>query len=337
MPEAAPDVVGVALGTSAAHVPAGMAVAQAGPSLPTNFGWCASALPRAIARSGADVAFAPAYTAPLWGRTPLVATLHDVSYARRPEWYPNQMSPARQWFYRRSAVRSATIITDSEFSRAEITAAYGIPAAKIVVIPLGVTPGFLHVTRVLRPDDVVILHVGDLHPRRNLAMLLDVVLALRRDPHLSVRPRLVLLGVDRGVADGLRAQAASDPEALHLASDVDDATLLEWYSRASVFAYPSRYEGFGLPVLEAMAAGVPVVASAAASVPEVVGEAGLLCDPDDGRAWRDGVMAVLTNPTRAAAMAAAGRTRAADFTWARTAARTATVFRDAARLRASGS
>jgi alpha-1,3-rhamnosyl/mannosyltransferase len=144
----------------------------------------------------------------------------------------------------------------------------------------------------------------------------------------------VLVGVDRGDGAALSRQAAADPTALHLAGTVDEVALGEWYRRAWVLAYPSRYEGFGLPVLEAMAAGVPVVASTAASVPEVVGDAGLLCDPEEARAWRAALASVLSDSARAATLSAAGRARAGAFTWARTAAQTAEVFREAARVRA---
>ena len=102
--------------------------------------------------------------------------------------------------------------------------------------------------------------------------------------------------------------------------------MIEWYRRAAVFAYPSRYEGFGLPVLEAMASGVPVVASNAASLPEVVGDAGLLVDPLDARAWSEALAACCRSPARAAALRDAGLRRAARFTWAHTAALTLDAY-----------
>ena len=135
MREAEPDVHGIAVGGDPALALAlGVRHQPSGWSVPTNPGWCAWALPRAAGRARADVFHAPAYTAPLWGARPLVVTLHDVSYERHPEWYPHQSDPLRRAFYRHSALRADRIITDSQFSRQEISAAYGIPAARIAVV-----------------------------------------------------------------------------------------------------------------------------------------------------------------------------------------------------------
>lgn len=333
MPAVAPDVRGLAIGGSSdvAHA-LGLEPHAVRHGVPTNLGWSAWALPRAIQRVAPDVVHAPAYTAPLWGARPLVLTIHDVSYARHPEWYPHESDPLRRAFYARSARRADLVLTVSTFSRQEIVAAYGLDAARIVVVPLGVSSTFAPDPSVAR--EPVVLHVGDLHTRRNLSRLLDVVLDLRaHEPALSTL-RLVLIGTDRGQWASLQAQAAASgaPAAVSLEHGVDDAALCKWYRRASVFAYPSRYEGFGLPLLEAMACGTPVVASRAASIPEVVGTAGILVDPDDTRAWREALAAVLLTPTTASAMGEAGIAHAATFTWARTALATADVYRRAAGL-----
>src|SRR5690606_7361374 len=140
---------------------------------------------RGARRVGADVLHAPAYTAPLWGTPPVVLTIHDVSYARHPDWYPARLDPLRRQFFRLSAVRAARIVTDSEFSKREILAAYGIPAERIRVVPLGVAaifgPG-------APPDPTrpYVLHVGELHARRNLPAILEAVVRCRASvPALS--------------------------------------------------------------------------------------------------------------------------------------------------------
>jgi len=330
MPAVAPDIHGVVIGGAAGPAHAlGLDHHAAHPGLPTNLGWSAWALPRAIRRVAPDVLHAPAYTAPLWGRCPVVLTVHDVSYARHPEWYPHESDPLRRAFYARSARRADLVLTDSTFSQQEIVAAYGLDPARIIVVPLGVSPAFTPDPRVAR--EPVVLHVGDLHTRRNLSRLLEVVLDLRAHESALSALRLVLIGTDRGQWASLQAQAvaAGAPEAVTLEHGVDDEALCAWYRRASVFAYPSRYEGFGLPLLEAMACGTPVVASRAASIPEVVGTAGMLVDPDDTSAWREALAAVLLTPSTAAALGEAGPTHAATFTWARTAAATAAVYRRA--------
>jgi glycosyltransferase involved in cell wall biosynthesis len=328
------DVQAIAVGApSDAAVPPGIDRGAAGPSLPTNVGWSLTGLPVGIWRAAPDVVHAPAYTAPLWGRRPLVVTIHDVSYARHPEWYPYASDPARQAFYRASARRADRIITDSAFSRDEIVAAYGIDRARIDVVPLGVNPRFTPHDSIER--EPVVLHVGDLHPRRNLSMLLDVVLALRQTSRECGSLRLVLAGTDRGLLQSLLDQARDDGEALLHVGTPGDAELLHWYRRAAVFAYPSRYEGFGLPLLEAMACGTPAVASTSGSLPEVGGDATLTADADDPTAWREAIQSIVTNEDLARALSSKGRSRSSAFTWDATARATVAVYRRALQDRRS--
>jgi alpha-1,3-rhamnosyl/mannosyltransferase len=251
-------------------------------------------------------------------------TIHDVSYARRPDWYPYQRDPIRRGFYRASARRANRILTDSAFSRDEIVAAYQIDPARIDVVPLGVSSEFSPNRAVTREQFV--LHVGDLHPRRNLPLLLDVVMALRRSEPECSRLRLILAGTDRGVLADLRRQASPSPDALGFVGRPDDSGLLDLYRRAAVFACPSRYEGFGLPLLEAMACGTPVVAAAAGSLPEIVGDAAPLLSPDDQGSWRGTIRRILTEPGYGADISTRARVRAGSFTWERTARETLACY-----------
>lgn len=311
---------------------------DAAASLPTNLGRSCTGLPRAARSARLDVFHAPAYTAPPWGVHPLVLTIHDVSYARHSEWYPYRRDPLRRAFYRAGARAADVIVTDSDFSRREIVAAYGIPAERIRVVPLGVNGAFRPAvdgaasrrSALAAAAAPTILHVGDLHPRRNIGVLIDAVARLRAGYPELASLTLTLLGRDAGDAAPLRARALAagldTPGAVRFVEDADDEALIEWYRRAAVFAYPSRYEGFGLPALEAMASGVPVVASTAASLPEVVGDAGILVDPLDARAWSEALAAVLLSPERAAALTDAGLRRAARFSWTHTAALTLDAY-----------
>jgi glycosyltransferase involved in cell wall biosynthesis len=324
------DVRIVAAGATAG-LPSGVRARAARPSLPTNLGWCATGLPLS-ARGQGDVFHAPAYTAPLWGARPLVLTIHDVSYARRPEWYPYRLGPVRRAFYRHSARRADWILTDSEFSRGEIEAAYRIPRDRIAVVPLGVDAQFAPRTphSAPRTSHCYVLHVGDLHPRRQLGMVLDLVLHLRtQEAWRSLG--LVLVGRDLGDAGALlsRARDAGHPDAVVHHTDLSERALVETYQHARALVYPSRYEGFGLPALEAMACGIPVLAADAGALPEIVGDAGVLLPADDARAWAEALAAVLGDDARASRMAAAGLARASQFRWSRTAAATVDVYRHA--------
>jgi glycosyltransferase involved in cell wall biosynthesis len=300
---------------------------------PTNAGWTLVGLPRAASRARVDVLHAPAYTAPFWCGVPVVLTLHDVSYARQPEWYPYRRDWLRRVYYRGSAHAAAHVITDSAFSAAEITAAYGIPASRISVVPLGVDAAFAHHADAgeLPPtvNEPYVLHVGDLHERRNLAVLVDAVLEARRHFGGAAALSLVLAGVDRGIGAGLCAIAAEAgmADAVTLLGSVSESRLHALYRRATALVYPSLYEGFGLPVLEAMASGTPVLASRAASIPEVLGDAGVLLDPLDANAWTEALITVVNDEALRRRMSSDGLARAATFTWERTARATLAVYR----------
>jgi len=294
-------------------------------------------LPWAARRGRVDVIHAPAYTSPFWAPAPVVLTIHDVSYERHPEWYPYRRDFLRRAFYRRSAMSAAHIITVSEFSASEIRAAYGLPANRITVIPHGIDPATIHGgVGVPLPGGVsepFLLHVGDLHERRNLSVVVDALAAARRREGLADLI-LVLAGVDRGHAAALlgraRANGAWPGDAIRVVGPVSEAELGALYRRARALTYPSLYEGFGLPVLEAMAAGTPVLASRAASIPEVLGDAGVLLDPHDVSAWTESIVRVAGDDAWHRRLAAAGRERAAAFTWARAAQRTLDVYRQVA-------
>jgi glycosyltransferase involved in cell wall biosynthesis len=303
---------------------------------PTNLGWTLVGLPAAAARAGVNLIHAPAYTAPFLSRIPIVVTIHDVSYERHPEWYPYRRDWLRRAFYRRSAKAAAQVLTDSDFSAAEIVAAYGIQADRIAVAPLGVC-GFGPADPEIAVDlpagltTPFLLHVGDLHERRNLPMLVDALLEARRHFGAVAAVSLVLAGVDRGVGDGLcaMATAAGMPDAVVRLGIVEDERLQTLYRAATALVYPSLYEGFGLPVLEAMASGTPVIASEAASIPEVLGDAGILLSPTDASVWTQAIIKVMNDETLRTGMRSAGLARAATFTWDRTARLTWGAYRRA--------
>jgi glycosyltransferase involved in cell wall biosynthesis len=328
-----PSLTVVAVGPRAgSSIPKGVETFPAASSLPTNAGWMMTGLPRAARRARLDLFHAPSYTAPIGGPRPLVVTIHDVSYERHPEWYPYKRDPLRRAMYRRSAQRADRILTDSEFSRREIVEAYGLDPKTIDVVPLAAGRTF-SAGPALPLDSswpsCFLLHVGDLHERRNLPMVARVLARLRqRNPGRSACG-LIVAGVDRGVGAELAkvsAEAGGAP-LVTFAGPASESTLLALYRSAAALVYPSRYEGFGLPLLEAMSCGAPVIAANRSSLPEVAGDAGVLLDPDDEPGWLDAIERVLDDEDHRARLIQAGLARAATFSWERTARETAAVYR----------
>ena len=321
-------------GPGGAAIPSGVGFCEESAHPPTNAGWTLVGLPRAAARARVDLIHAPAYTAPFWAGVPVVLTIHDVSYARHPEWYPYRRDWMRRTFYRRSARAAAHIVTDSEFSATEIAAAYRIASDRISVVPLGVTQHFGAGDGVVAhdlPTEVVppfLLHVGDLHERRNLGVIVEALFEARR--HFGSAPglSLVLAGVDRGVGEALCALAEENGarDAVVRLGPVSEPLLRTLYQCATAFVYPSLYEGFGLPLLEAMASGTPVIASRAASIPEVVGDAGVLVDAEDIAGWSDAIVRIANDERLREQLKTKGRHRASTFTWERTARMTLAVY-----------
>ena len=315
----------LALGAeSGAAPPPGVTITPSRGSLPTGLGWNLIGLPISARRVPHDILHAPALMAPLWGVRRLVMTVHDVGHARMPEWHPHQNDPIRRAMFGASVRRASRILTGSLFSRNEIVSAYQVDPALVDIVPLGVSPDFSPNRAVSR--EPFVLHVGDLVPRRNLELLVDAVLAIRQSEPECSKLRLILAGTDRGVLARLRRRAASTPDALGFVGRPDDHGLLDLYRRAAVFAYPSRYEGFGLPLLEAMACGTPVVASAAGSLPEIVGDSAPLLSPDDVGSWRGMIRRILTEPVLAADISARVLVRSRVFTWDKTARETIACY-----------
>jgi glycosyltransferase involved in cell wall biosynthesis len=314
-------------------VPLGVEAAPSARSLPTNAGWMLTGLPRAARRARLDLFHAPSYTAPFGGPRPLVVTVHDVSYERHPEWYPYKRDPVRRAFYRRSVVAADHIITDSRFSKAEIVEAYGVRPETIEVVPLAAAPLFRPGPALPLPagwPSRYVLHVGDLHARRNLAMVARAVSAVRTRHGAESGLALVLAGVDRGSGETLRQisdSARGSSAVVFFAGSTTEATLLALYRSAAALVYPSHYEGFGLPILEAMMCGVPVLAANTSSIPEVAGDAAVLLDPGDEAAWADEIDRVLSDASLAYRLREAGLARASTFSWERTALETAGVYR----------
>jgi glycosyltransferase involved in cell wall biosynthesis len=275
--------------------------------------WEQLLLPAAAARARAVAIYNPANLAPLAWPTNVVQ-IHDAVALRHPEWY----SPAYVRWQRavmpRVARRAKLVITVSEFSRTELIEFLGVPGERIRVVPGGVDARFSAaidfepVCARLGLTKPYVLAVGDRGPRKNLEALRPAIPLLRKEGI-----ELVVAGGGRGHQLGASLEGARD------IGYVADEDLPALYAGARAFALPSLHEGFGLTVLEAMAAGVPVVASSRAALPEVVTGAGVLVDPDDWGLFGAAVVQAATDLQARARLREEGRQVAARYTWERAA------------------
>jgi glycosyltransferase involved in cell wall biosynthesis len=307
--------------------------------------WTMAALPAALRRDRADLVHVQ-YTTPPRALCPcpVVTTVHDISFKLFPEWFPRKDRNLLNLTIPASMRSAARVITDSESSRDDILKAYGLSPEKLIAIPLGLPEGFgREISEPAEIESVLprygihrpfVLAVGVLQPRKNLKMLCEAFgRAVRRSalPHRLVIAGKAGWGTEQ---ETLRAAAAAGggeaaAEAIVFPGYVDDADLPTLYRVADLFAYPSLYEGFGLPPIEAMACGAPVVVSDAPALPEVVGSAARIVPATSVEAWSEALAEMLTDPEMRRTYAMAGPARAACFTWRETAERTRAVYRDA--------
>lgn len=276
------------------------------------------------------------YTAPIVARVPVVVSVHDVSYLEHPQYFTRFRSRQLRITVRRTVESAAAVLTPSEFSRDAILTHYAIHPGKVVVVPNAVSPVFRPIDRQVAASAVertfgirgpFVLTVGDLQPRKNHLGLLrafqSVVRSLPQLPH-----RLVFIGKETWYSKELHraVQSSEVRERVDFTGFIEDADLVNFYNACDLFVFPSFYEGFGLPILEAMACGRAVACSSITAMPEVADGAGILFDPHSTQEMAGAIADVLRDAELRGRMERLGMQRAAQFSWEQSARRTLEVY-----------
>jgi glycosyltransferase involved in cell wall biosynthesis len=296
--------------------------------------WEQTSLPRLVQRAGLDLLHSPHYTRPYFLSCASVVTLHDMTFFL----FPHLHTIARRFFFpiaiRLSVQRADRLIAVSESTRRDAMRILNIPPAKIFTTLLGVSPDFRKVSdpnileavrqRYHLPEEFI-LSVGTIEPRKNLLFMLNAYSSLSRK---QACPPLVIVGptgwqfgpiFQRINQDGLRGK-------VQLTGYISDLDLPIVYNLAKVLIYPSQYEGFGLPPLEAMACGTPVITTNVSAMPEYIDDAGILISPQDEDALIDALNEILSRPDLQQRLSCQGLARASKFTWKQTAQETLKVY-----------
>ena len=295
------------------------------------------ALPLALLRNRPNVVHSTSHVGPLWGPGKLIVTVHDLIFMRYPEDYNRGWLALALLTLPRVLKRAAAIIADSYATKADIERFFAVPPAKVTVIYPGIDRAYGEVeqrgsdgslTRTLRQGRYI-LSLGPWVRRKNLEVVVE---AFKRIAPRFPDVQMVITGKPaRGMKgyteESLLGMLPPNTRArVRLPGFVAQRDLYRLVSGATLLAYPSRWEGFGLPPLEAMLAGVPVVASLTPAVEEVTEGAAMLCDADNPHEWAKTLEQLLSDPKTAADLSAAGRKRAAEFSWERCARETAALY-----------
>jgi glycosyltransferase involved in cell wall biosynthesis len=295
---------------------------------------------RAVRRVQPDLYWeiAPVPGRAAWRSLPTIATVHDLVYLRDEPGLDDRDRALYGELHPGYIAGSRHVVAISEWTRQDVIERMGVPGERISVVPCGVGPEFQPLPsdcdrealrRRLRLPDRYLLHVGSFQPRKNLVRLVRAHAALVSRGHAV---DLVLCGRTAWLADELfeEISKSSARDRIQVRHDIEDADLSSVYGLAELFVMPSLLEGFGIPVVEAMACGTPVVASSAGALPEVVGKAGVLVEPEDEWALAEAISELLEQPGARARLRARGFERASQLSWQASAHELLRVFRTVA-------
>ncbi|MGA7924720.1 MAG: glycosyltransferase family 1 protein [Candidatus Sulfotelmatobacter sp.] len=308
-----------------------------------NLFWTHAGLPTLLWQRGSDLLHAPAFVAPIASPCPVVTTIHDITYLLYPSHFSNWWTAYLKLVMPPVVRSAAAIICPSENSKRDIVKAYSIGSDKIRVVPQGVDHERFHPGATLEHGWALalgirsgyVLHVGTLSYRKNIPTLLHAVADLRargtwgdRQVILAGSQNLSLKGAHE-VFETIRDLDLNGT--VVLTGHMPDEQVPGLYAHASMLVVPSLYEGFGFPVLEAMATGTPVVCSDTSSLPEVAGDAAIFFPPHDRYALASAIENLIQNPSIAEQLRRKGFERARQFTWQRTAEQTIAIYREVAK------
>jgi glycosyltransferase involved in cell wall biosynthesis len=273
-------------------------------------------LPIEAARHRLDVLLNPGFTAPILAPCACVTVFHDLQHKRHPEYFRWFDLPFWRILLWASAHRARRLIAVSEATRNDLIRVYHLPPDRIRVVLHGVEPDFFNLDR--KHTDPFVLCVSTLHPHKNLDRLIRAYARRKRDWRLTITG---MRGFFAEALDKLIAEL-NVRDSVQLTGWIPRDELLRLYSRAQAFIYPSTFEGFGMPVLEAIAAGIPVACSDIAPLREVAGDAALFFDPTNEDAIASALDRIVTDAPLRARLAQAGPERAREFSWERAARET---------------
>lgn len=284
------------------------------------------------------------FTSPPFSPCPVVVSIHDLSFEHLPQTFKRRSRMQLRLTVRRSARNAAQVIALSEHTRTDLISTYNLRPEKVNVVPLAAPAAFApvrddnelqRVRQTYGIDRDYILSVGSIQPRKNLSRLIEAYSLLRRERTEGNLPQLVLVGKNAWLFEET-FRSLKDLEvgmSVILTGYVPQADLPALYSGALCFVYPSYFEGFGLPPLEAMKCGAPVIVGNKTSLPEVVGEAALMIDPFDVNAIAGAIQKVISDSDLRAELRAKGLERATHFNWKETARQTLAVYEKAFSLK----
>ena len=271
-------------------------------------------LSQQIRKQKPDLYFSPGFNPPLFGHTPLVFTLHDLIHLQEP----SESSPGKKFYYNRvvrpAARRARRVVTGSEHARAEVLEWAELPEERVTAVQHGVSPAFFPDGDLFEPGYPYVLYVGNSKPHKNVEGLIRALAQARQQIDVD----LVLVGTEESLTQTW-AQQHGVGDHLHTMMILTDEQLASVYRNALALVLPSRNEGFGLPVIEAMACGTPVVASNRSAIPEAAGEAAVLIDPMDSEALAAALVEVCESSSLRVSLRAKGLARVQGWTWERTA------------------